>query len=135
MDVLVITSKIAGLLALQMFILSMMVSLRRVSLGKSEGDIAKYPYQDGNDETLRRRMRAFGNFIEYVPVCLIMLALIEFNGASENLLWGLGICFVLGRISHSIGMLSNPHFPVPRILGMLTTYAVLIVPSVWLLLK
>ena len=135
MEVLEITSKIAAALAIQMLVLSMMVSMRRVELGKSEGDIAKYPYQDGNDETLKRRMRAFGNFIEYVPMCLIMLALIEFNGAGEKLLWGLGVCFVLGRISHSIGMLSNPHFPAPRIIGMFATYAMLIVPAVWLLLK
>lgn len=133
MEVLDITSKIAAVLAIQMFILTMMVSMRRVALGKSEGDIAKYPYQDGGDETLIRRIRAFGNFIEYTPMCVIMLALIEFNGANQNLLWGLGGFFIIGRILHSIGMLTNPHFPVPRIIGMFATYAVLVVSAAWLL--
>lgn len=135
MDVLVITSKIAAALAIQMLVLTLMVSIRRVTLGKAEGDVAKYPYQDGNDETLKRRIRALGNFTEYVPLCLIMLALIEFNGASVGLLWGLGIFFVVGRILHSIGMLSNPHFPLPRIIGMFATYAVLTVPAIWLFLN
>tara|TARA_B110000211_G_C13993839_1_gene515267 strand:- start:227 stop:634 length:408 start_codon:yes stop_codon:yes gene_type:complete len=135
MEFLDITSKIAAVLAIQMLFLTMLVSMRRVALGKSEGDIAKYPYQDGNDESLKRRIRAFGNFIEYVPMCLIMLALIEFNGASEKLLWGLGVFLIIGRISHSVGMLSNPHFPVPRIIGMFASYAALIVPAIWLLTK
>lgn len=43
MEILVISSKIAAILAVQMFNLTMMVSMRRVDLGKSEGDIAKYP--------------------------------------------------------------------------------------------
>lgn len=132
MEILEITSKIAALLAVHMFVLTMLVSMRRVSLGKSEGDIAKYPYEDGGDEKLKRRIRAFGNFIEYVPMCLIMLALIEFHGANGNLVWGLGVCFILGRIAHSIGMLFSPHFPLPRIIGMFSTYAVLLVSAAWL---
>ena len=133
MESLTITTTIASILSVQLLILSMLVSFRRVSLGKSEGDIAKYPYQDGNDETLKRRIRALGNFIEYVPLCLILLALIELNGASNNLLWGLGGCFAAGRILHSIGMLSNPHFPLPRILGMFATYAILALAPFYLL--
>ena len=63
MPELTITTTLASALAVQLLLLSMLVSFRRVSLGKSEGDIAKYPYQDGNDETLKRRIRAMGNFI------------------------------------------------------------------------
>lgn len=127
MPELTITTTLASALAVQLLLLSMLVSFRRVSLGKSEGDIAKYPYQDGNDETLKRRIRAMGNFIEYVPLCLLLLGLMEASGADASLLWGLGGCFVAGRILHSVGMLSNPHFPLPRIIGMLATYGVLLV--------
>lgn len=131
MEVLVITSKMVALLSVQMLVLSMLVSFRRVSLGKSQGDVAKYPYQDGGDETLRRRMRAFGNFIEYSPMCIAIIAIMEFNQVSPTALWVLGGAFVLGRVLHSLGMLSNPHFPLPRILGMFSTYAVLIAGFVW----
>lgn len=131
MEILEITSKLVALLAMQMLVLSMLVSFRRVSLGKSQGDIAKFPYQDGGDETLRRRMRAFGNFIEYTPMCVIIIAVMEFNQIEPKILWWLGGAFIAGRLLHSIGMLTNPHFPLPRILGMLSTYAALIAGLVW----
>lgn len=131
MEVLAVTSKIVALLSVQMLVLSMLVSFRRVSLGKSQGDIAKYPYQDGGDEVLQRRMRAFGNFVEYAPMCVVILAIMEFNQVNLKALWALGGVFVFGRILHSYGMLSNPRFPLPRILGMVCTYAVLIAGFVW----
>ena len=131
MEMLEVTSKIIAILAIQMLILSMLVSFRRVSLGKSEGDASKYPYQDGGDETLRRRIRAHGNFVEYVPLCVIILAVMELNQVEAQTLWYLGGAFVAGRIFHTFGMLNNPHFPLPRILGMFSTYAVLIAGAVW----
>lgn len=101
---------------------------------KQRGDAGKYPIHDGDDENLKRRIGAFTNFIEYVPVALLLLALIELQGATSVLIWGLGVAFVIGRILHAIGMLSNPHFPLPRIIGMLATYAVLLIPAGWLIL-
>lgn len=134
MESLTITPLLAAVLAVQMFILSLMVSMRRVSLGRAEGDIAKYPYQDGRDETLRRRMRAFGNFVEYTPLCLLLLGMLEWRSESIELIWGLGLAFIAGRILHALGMLLNPYFPLPRIVGMLCTYAVLLV-SAYLILN
>jgi len=132
MDFLPITSIISATLALIMFVLTLMVSLGRINLGKAEGDIAKYPIDDGNNESLKRRIATFRNFTEYVPMGLIMLALIEINGASSTLVWGLGVAFIIGRLLHVMGMLINPHFPLPRIIGMFATYAILLVPAVWL---
>jgi len=134
MEIIQITSKIAAILAVLMFILTMMVSLRRVELGKEHGDIAKFPYQDGDDEKLKRRIRAFGNFIEYTPMCIIMLGLLEVSGGSSTLIWALGSVFVVGRILHAAGMLTNPHFPLPRIIGMFATYAILVAPAIWFFL-
>ncbi len=132
MDYLPITSMIAASLAVIMFTLTSMVSIGRINLGKAEGDTAKYPIHDGNDENLKRRISAFSNFSEYAPMCLVMIALIEINGATSTLILSLGVAFVSGRILHVIGMLTNPHFPLPRIIGMLATYAALLVPAAWL---
>jgi len=129
-----VTSTIATSLAFIMLVLTFMVSISRINLGKSEGDIAKYPIHDGNNENLKRRISAFSNFTEYAPMCLIMIALIEINGATSTLLWVLGGSFVAGRILHVIGMLTNPHFPLPRIIGMFATYASLLVPAGWLVI-
>lgn len=135
MEYLPITSVIAVSLAVTMFIITLMVSIGRVNLGKAEGDVAKYPIGDGDNENLKRRISAFSNFTEYAPMCLIMIALIEINGASSSLIWSLGVAFVAGRILHVIGMLTNPNFPLPRIIGMFATYAALLVPAGWLILN
>lgn len=134
MEYLPITSTIAASLAIVMFALTVTVSIGRINLGKAEGDVAKYPIGDGNDENLKRRIGAFRNFTEYAPMCLILIALIEINGAGASLIWGLGVAFVAGRLLHVVGMLTNPHFPLPRIIGMFATYAALLVPAGWLIL-
>ncbi len=132
MEYLPITSIFAALLAVIMFFMTLMVSMGRINLGKTQGDTAKYPIDHGNDENLKRKIAAFSNFTEYAPMCLFMLALIEFNNAPSSLLWILGTAFIAGRLLHVYGMLTNPHFPLPRIIGMLATYATLLMPAGWL---
>lgn len=134
MEMLEITAQIAAALAVIMFGLTLNVSMYRVKLGIAQGDKAKYPFQDGNNEGLKHRIRAFGNFIEYTPFCLIMLGLLELNQAPANLVWSLGIAFTLGRLSHAYGMLSNPYNPTMRIIGMTATYATLLIPAIWIFL-
>lgn len=51
-----ITSTIAACLAIIMFPLTLQISMRRKSIGN-------VVFGDGNDDVLRRRIRAFGNFI------------------------------------------------------------------------
>ena len=135
MNLLPITSMVAAVLACLMFVLTALVSMRRVELGKQSGDIAKFVFGHGDDETLRRRIRAFGNFMEYTPVGLILFALIEFQGAGNSLLWWLGAAFVIGRLLHALGMLFSPRFPLPRAIGMFATYATLLVPAGWMLIN
>lgn len=134
MEDLQITTYIASALAVIMFGLSLNVSGYRVKLGTAHGDSAKFPFQDGDDEGLKHRIRAFGNFIEYTPFAVIMLGLAELNQAPAYLVWGLGIAFTLGRISHAIGMLTNPYNPTMRIIGMTATYAILLIPAIWIAL-
>ncbi len=129
-----ITSMVASILAIIMFPLTLQVSIRRAALGKAANDLTAIVFGDGNDETLRRRNRAFGNFIEYVPMCLIMLALIEIGGASETILWLVGGLLVVGRIIHALGMLYTSH-PAPRGIAMFMTYASFLIPAIWLLIN
>ncbi len=129
-----ITSFVAALLALLMFPLTLGVSMRRRALGSAKGDVTAFVFGDGNDDTLRRRIRAFGNFIEYVPTCLVMLALTEVGGASAGFLWSMGGLLVAGRIVHSLGMLYADS-PAPRGLAMFMTYVSFLGPAVWLLIR
>ena len=117
MQMLPITLTIAGAAALLNLWLSVRVSLlrrrHRVSIGHA-----------GNEQ-VETRMRAHANFIEYTPLFLILLGLIELARGSQTWLWATAIAFVLGRLAHAFGM-DRPAPNALRIGGMLATYLPLI---------
>lgn len=130
-----ITAAFAAICGIIMTILSFRVTMRRVEIGKSTGQIAAGHYGDCNDEKLRKRMRGFGNFIEYTPMVLLLMALSEMAHAPSRMLCLLGSAFVLGRICHAtLGMNIDPNKPpVWRIFGMMPTHGCIVVLSLWLL--
>jgi uncharacterized membrane protein YecN with MAPEG domain len=73
MAVLPITSLLVAAFAIALVALSFPISLRRLKVGDMVGDSA--------DEVLHRRIRAQGNFIEYVPLGLITIGLVEAHAA------------------------------------------------------
>jgi uncharacterized membrane protein YecN with MAPEG domain len=119
-----VTSLVAGLFALMMVPLSFQITIRRFKVRTVSGD--------AGDETLRRRIRAHGNFIEYAPTALIVLGLVEGQGAPSLLVWPLGIAFLLSRAVHAIGMLyaSTPMF---RAIGMTVQHAAFLISGAWLI--
>ncbi len=127
-----ITSTIAAIMAIVMLPLTLQVSMRRTALGKAIGKLNGVTFGDGDDEVLRRRIRAFGNFIEYTPMCLVMLALTENGDASPTFVWTIGSLLLLGRGFHALGMLYSDT-PVPRGIAMVMTYGAFFVPAIWLL--
>ncbi len=132
MILLPITSLVAGLLALAAIPLAMQISARRIALGKAAGDPTAVVFGDGGDALLRRRIRAFGNFIEYVPIALILLALMELQGGASLWAWLSGVALLVGRGVHALGML-YAQSPAPRALGMILTYIAILISAVWLL--
>jgi uncharacterized membrane protein YecN with MAPEG domain len=72
--------------------------------------------------------RAHGNFIEYVPFALILMAGIESAGASHLFLLLLALFLIVGRILHPLGMTR----PVPnpfRAGGTVLTWATILLAS------
>jgi uncharacterized membrane protein YecN with MAPEG domain len=120
---LAITSLFAGFLTLMMVPLSLQISLRRVGL--------KTTFGDAGDETLRRRVRAHGNFIEYVPTGLIALGLVEWSGAPVLFVWVLGMALIFSRMLHSYGMLYTST-PALRAAAMLMQHAMFLAAGAWL---
>jgi uncharacterized membrane protein YecN with MAPEG domain len=108
-----ITSLFAGGFALALVGLSLSVTLRRVKTTILLGE--------GDDVGLRRRIRAQANFIEYVPLGVIVLALMELRGLPVAAVVSLGTALAIGRLLHAIGMYRDA--PVLRGLGILATYA------------
>jgi hypothetical protein len=121
-----ITSVIAGIFALMMVPLSLQISMRRTKV--------KVAYGDADDRDLRRKIRAHGNFIEYAPTALIVLALVELAGASSLFVWCLGGLFVLGRVLHAMGMLYTST-PKLQALAMIMNHAAFLISGTWLLYK
>jgi uncharacterized membrane protein YecN with MAPEG domain len=56
------------------------------------------------DDFLHRKIRARGNFIEYTPIFLIMLMLVEINGFDKYFIHFFGIVFISGRALHAYGI-------------------------------
>ncbi len=62
------------------------------------------PLGHGGDALVEARMRAQANFVEYVPLALVLMALIELSGGRGTALWALGSLLALGRLLHPFGM-------------------------------
>lgn len=111
-----VTSMFAAIFAIALVALSLWVTLRRVAVKAEIGD--------GADGILRTRIRVQGNFIEYVPLAVVCLALLEGAGAPAGLIWGLGGVLAAGRVLHATGMIVAS-IPL-RVVGMVLTYGTLL---------
>jgi len=85
---------------------------------------------DGGNEAVLRRMRAQANFLENTTLFLFLLGGLELSGANRSILGAIAATFMLARIAHGIGM-DGAHLFRWRMVGMITTVAVLIVLSGW----
>ncbi len=116
-----ITIFYAGTLGLLMAVLSIRVPMRRLKLNT--------PWGDGEDSTLATRIRVFGNFIEYVPILIVTMALLESSGAPSTYLHGTGAALVIARLIHAFSLNSTEAQPwrrAGRAVGAFTTWLVLV---------
>ncbi len=115
---LIITSIIAAILCSMLVWLSFaVIKLRRSN---------KIGLGSGGHETLERAIRAQGNFAEYAPFAIILIACLELNGAPWWLVATPGAIFIIGRWIHALGInVPPPHFS-QRVLGMQLTFGTLI---------
>lgn len=80
----------------------------------------------GGDAAMARKVRVHANFAEYVPLGLLMLALLELSGAAAGLLWTCGLLLLAGRVLHALGLGRSAGYSVGRFGGMLLTLGVLL---------
>ena len=114
---LIVTSIIAAVLTAVFIRLSFnVISLRRKN---------KVGLGSGGNEDLERAIRAQGNFAEYVPFGLILLACLELNDAAWWLVAIPGVTLIIGRLIHAIGINTPPPDFSKRVLGMKFTFITL----------
>ncbi len=118
-----ITMITAGLLGLLLLFLGGYVIAGRVAFKINLGD--------GGNDAMQRRMRAQANFVEYVPMALILIALMETESIGPHwLLPALATLLVAGRLWHAQGLLSSSGTSVGRFAGTNMTLIVIVVSAV-----
>ena len=90
------------------------------------------------DNSLTRRVRSQGNFAEYVPFALLLIALLEAGGGSRVLVQVLCIVLLVARLLHPVGMLAPKNSPQQfacRGGGIVATFLVILVTGLVLLVR
>lgn len=85
------------------------VTLMRAQLNISIGD--------ASNPALLQRVRQHGNFIEWVPMVLVLMMIAEGNGASALWLHASGGLLLIGRLIHPFGLKINHASHPMRIVG------------------
>ena len=116
-----ITALWAGLLGLLMLGLAMQVVRTRVA--------EKVGFGDGGNPIMLQRIRVHGNFIEYVPMVLVLMLVLELNGTSAGVLHALGGSLFVARLLHAFGLGSSTGTTPGRFGGTVLTWLVLLASS------
>ena len=116
MNAIPITAVFTALLAMMLVGLSIRVTMLRAR--------KKISFFDGGDPELGRALRAQGNFIEYVPMALILMGLMEGMGARHWAVYCFGALLLVVRFTHAWGLYSGVF--QARVAGTGTTWFLLV---------
>lgn len=116
---LLITPLYAALAAILLLVLSFRVVRlrRRFAVGLGSGGHAE----------LDQAMRCHGNFTEYAPIGLILIASAELSGAAAGWLHAIGVLLIVGRAAHAWGLAQSGGRSAGRTIGMVLTVTALLV--------
>jgi uncharacterized membrane protein YecN with MAPEG domain len=110
-----ITAIFAGLLALMLVGISIRVTMLRAR--------KKINLSDGGDEQMQRAIRVQGNFTEYVPMALALMALMEWSGVAAWAVYAAGVALLAARVLHAFALYASV-FPA-RVAGTSITWIVI----------
>ncbi len=122
-----VTGFYAALLSLLALYLAWRVVSQRRDAGVGIGD--------GGDKELARRQRVHGNMLEYVPLALLLLLLLELDHTAIWLLHLFGVVLLVARVLHAWGLSHNAGTSFGRFVGTLFTWLVMLAMIVLLLWK
>ena len=120
-----ITGLYAAIAALLVVVFGVRVTLRRRAIKVGIGN--------GGDAVLAQRIRVHANAVEYLPLALILLLILELNHTQPLVLHVFGIALILGRIAHAIGLSSSPGITPGRGVGMVLTWLTIALMALLLL--
>ena len=130
MHVPTITGFYLGVLALLYLVLGLQVSrLRRGN---------RVVFGDGDNIKLRSAIRAHANFAEYVPIIVLLVAMLEMSGLPATRVHLLMGALLVARLLHPLGMYVGPRtlqFQICRVGGISLTLLVLLAAAIMMLLR
>ena len=121
--------KITGLYAALMALLIVFLAVRVVLFRRS----AKVGLGDGNNPDLLKCIRVHANAVEYVPLYLLLMLVLELNQTLPMLVHVFGIVLVVARLFHAWGVSRHSGVTTGRALGAGLTILGLVVMAVLLL--
>jgi uncharacterized protein len=120
-----ITGVYAALAALLVVVLSIRVVLRRISARISLGD--------GDDKELKKRIRAQANCVEYLPLALLLLLVLELNQTRPVVLHVCGIVLIAARVVHGFGLSRTGGISPERLAGTAVTWLLMVAMALLLI--
>jgi uncharacterized membrane protein YecN with MAPEG domain len=87
----------------------------------------------GTEPAMERAVRVHANFVEYVPLALLLLLLAELNGAPRVLLHAAGALLIASRVLHAYGLSRVSGRSFGRFYGTAGTWLTILALSVVLL--
>lgn len=88
----------------------------------------------GESKALSKAIRVHANFVEHVPLALILLTLYELTKGADYYLHGACVVLILSRLAHAYGLGSSAGVSAGRVYGAATTFFIILMTSLLLLL-
>lgn len=85
---------------------------------------------DHGDKAMIKAMRTQANCVEYAPFSLLLIAMVELQGAGGWLVNLLGLSLLAGRLMHAYGFGKTPQIMIFRQIGMMLTFAAILIAAV-----
>ncbi|MBX9885374.1 MAG: MAPEG family protein [Novosphingobium sp.] len=128
MIILPVTAFVTAVSAIMLLITAIDTVRQRMRLGAAFGD--------KGDAKLISAGRAHANLAEHAPVVILMLGVLELAHAAPLGLKAVAALFLVARILHVIGLYApvDTKPPLPRSLGVIGTWLVMVVLAGWCLL-
>jgi len=122
-----ITALFAGVLAIFALVLSARAGSYRGKTGIS------ILFGEPQNMELAERVRAHQNFLEYVPMIVILMGVIELNGGSGTFLHSVGVLLIISRIAHAVGLKHDNMAHIGRLIGAGGTALITLVAAIYAL--
>ncbi|MEX0307295.1 MAG: MAPEG family protein [Ruegeria sp.] len=85
---------------------------------------------DHGDKAMIKAMRTHANCAEYAPFALLLIAMVELQGAGGLLVNLLGLLLLAGRLLHAFGFGKTPQIIILRQIGMGLTFSAILIAAI-----